>query len=858
ALSNQLLPPQDKSSGNRVTPIMAEAQQFVSEALSKRQILWPSDHDDHGQNVDVQNMQTIASPHASSPLGSVARGPDSLSREPVIAIEMPAIDEPSVLDSPTIADAVPQPAEERHSVLPRSIAVLAKVLPRHSEAAKTTEPAPAEIRVAETQHTTDQVVRRPVHGNPAAWPSTPKLTAQLQSLASTAAHGQSAADASRFASATSVSMTTVRWSKQVADCLTELRSLSRLGEPRAGELIAQLTELADVGLLHAEAMSDREQQIQWLVAAHAVNRRVAVWSPIYQLVTDSSDWVDQPKAGASSNELATIIAHVESDLVQTGDVAGWSQYLMLQEIEDAATGDQSQHRTTVARQALARMQWEGLEPGHADWLDRPSVDQLASTLRIWAGGAVDYASLMNQIERQEADAIDLAAINIADATQTLRFANNPMAIEVARAIDTHYRNANIRTAISQEWIQRMIPTIEPQTVPVRATMFGSRIRGYSQIHSDLDLKLQPSSDRWTFTLNTLGTVKTQSIGRKGITSIATRGDSTFNATTPVEISRDGVAAGDSNADVRGRTRLRGVESSYDNWPLIGRLVRSIAESRYSEIANTSSRNANRRMKTQVTSEIDRRLDTRIDKASTTMNQMVLGPLSRLQLSPQVVDMHTTDERLVARYRLAGQSQIGSFTPRPRAPSDSLVSVQVNQSAINNSLEQVVPSGTPTTIESAFNNTLTMFGREAAEMPEDIPADVMIQFSKSRPITIEIEEGLVWITMRIVELSRGRGPKLRTFIVRAAYRPEIDGLNASLHREGHLRISGPGMSMRERLPIRAIFNKVLSTNRAIPLTLPQLANHPALENSEISQLELRNGWIAMAISDRRPDRVAERP
>ncbi|NND98051.1 MAG: hypothetical protein HKN47_12055, partial [Pirellulaceae bacterium] len=136
ALSNQLLPPQDKSSGARVTPIMAEAQQFVSEALSKRQILWPSDHDDRGQNVDVQNMQTIASQHASSPSGSVAHGADSLSREPVIAIEMPAIDEPSVLDSPTIADAVPQPAEERHSVLPRSIAVLAKVLPRHSEAAK--------------------------------------------------------------------------------------------------------------------------------------------------------------------------------------------------------------------------------------------------------------------------------------------------------------------------------------------------------------------------------------------------------------------------------------------------------------------------------------------------------------------------------------------------------------------------------------------------------------------------------------------------------------------------------------------------------------------------------------------------
>lgn len=136
------------------------------------------------------------------------------------------------------------------------------------------------------------------------------------------------------------------------------------------------------------------------------------------------------------------------------------------------------------------------------------------------------------------------------------------------------------------------------------------------------------------------------------------------------------------------------------------------------------------------------------------------------------------------------------------------------------------------------------------MPSDIPDDVVIQFTKTRPITVEIDDNTVWITMRVVELSRAKGPKLRRFIVRAAYVPEVDGLNARLVRDGHLRISGPGMSMRERLPVRAIFNKVLSPNRSISLTAPALVQHTALQRSQISQLELRDGWLALAISDQR--------
>ena len=86
-------------------------------------------------------------------------------------------------------------------------------------------------------------------------------------------------------------------------------------------------------------------------------------------------------------------------------------------------------------------------------------------------------------------------------------------------------------------------------------------------------------------------------------------------------------------------------------------------------------------------------------------------------------------------------------------------------------------------------------------------------------------------------------------------PEIDGINAHLVRDGHLRISGPGMSMRERLPVRAIFNKVLANSRKFPITVPGLTSRTNTDELMISQLELRDGWIAMAISEVDAPRIA---
>lgn len=788
-------------------------------------------------------------------------------RQPQLRQRQPDVFSPAWLTQPSILAAKNRVLSKRILMRPNTDATTsdrqepASVPDALSGDGRMKAPATVTLGLSDTGHDDTPAVeaqtdnRQEVDRSPAGWPLTRRLDEQLETLSTIALRDRNGRRDQLVSSSPSGSPI-VRWSKDVARTLDELQALPRLGDPRSGVLIDRLIGLGDEGKQQAEALTDREAQIHWLRASHAITRRVAVWRPVWQVTNGSqSTWMVGDDPDEQPISVQDALADVRHDLDSTGDFQGWTNYLLLDEIENASQPDQVEQRTILAQRFLSRLYWHGLDAEQQRWLKSKSITQLAAAVLPWARRAVDYANLLSQIERQENDAIDLAAIQIADAVQTLRFAANPQANSVAEAINTYYRNANVRLALSDKMLKRLLPTIDPLAVPVRTQLFGSRVRGTSRIESDLDVKFKPSPDQWSLELKTLGKVHTRSTGVNGAVAIRTAGDANFVASTPINVTRQGVQIGGSDVEVDGRTNLRGIRTDYDGWPLIGSLVRSIASNRYDSISGPTSRIANQQIQSQVGSEIHSQIDDRMGKATQQLSRMVLGPLGKLELDPRVMDMQTTDQRLLARYRVAGDWQLGAFTPRPRALSSSLMSVQIHQSALNNTLEQLVPRGQPMSIHQMLNESAVMFAQSDMRVPDDIPENVTVQFARTRPITVEIEEGRLWVTLRVVRLRRDDRVDLTNFIVRAAYQPQMQGLQAWLVRDGHLRISGPGMSMRERLPVRAIFNKVLSPNRPFQLTLPKLNEHPAMESLAVSQLELRDGWIGLAISTQDAPRIA---
>jgi hypothetical protein len=469
--------------------------------------------------------------------------------------------------------------------------------------------------------------------------------------------------------------------------------------------------------------------------------------------------------------------------------------------------------------------------------------------------------LLGQLERQESDAIDLGSIDVARATQSLRFASSPDAEAVAQTLNTYYRNANIRVAVSSGLIERMIPAVDSRVQPVRQQILGSDVRGQSFIDSKVDVRLMPSPASWRLQLETNGNVHSKTSSRNGPVLIRNGSDAEFTSVTPLEITRLDAQVGNTGVGVQSQTRIRGIDTDFDAIPLVSTLVREIAMSRYQQLAPIAKQIQNGQIRKSVATEVDKRVNEQIEAASAKFVQHLIGPLGSLGLSPMVVDMQTTADRLTARYRIGGDWQLAAFTPRPRAPSDSLLSVQVHQSVLNNTLETALPAGESVSIKTLIDELRARFAvPEPVALADDddveLSADTIIHFAPTRPITVEIEDDSVWITLRIMRLYSPGSVDLRRFVVRAVYKCEVDGMSASLVRDGHLRISGPGMSMRDRLPARAIFNKVFSTRRALPLVPPALGQHPAMSGLVISQLELRDGWIGLAIGPATADRIAK--
>lgn len=647
-----------------------------------------------------------------------------------------------------------------------------------------------------------------------------------------------------------------RWSDEVRSLLQSLESATRLGDDQVRTVLVSLRRFRSDAFKEAELLATRSEQVALLQAAYAVDRRLAIWEPIYLI--NSGDFPATQHVTDANRSVTETIQGLRSALPETGDQAGWSQFLLVDQIESAASAGDDSIRRDVAQRFMSRLNNPELTAAHRDWMTNGPVGKLKQAIRPWASGAIDYSALLHQIEKAEANTIDLVTTDVAQSINALRFASHPQAMRLANNLDTHYRNANVRLSISDELLENLLPEIPARDVPVRTTLLGSRVTGMSRVSTDLRIRIKPSKSTWEMTLDTIGNVATRSIGRRGPAAVSTSSVNPFNASMSISIKPDDIQVGQPNVNVGGRARLRGINTTYDSWPLIGNLVQSFAESEYMDQASLANRIGRNRIRKELGSEINRTINEKVDAANQRFNQSVLGPLTELQLAPQVIDMSSSETRLIARYRMAGEGQLAAMTPRPRALADNLMSMQVHQSAINNTLEQLVVQETVQPIADVMAECYQLLGIDPSAIPDDIPDDTSIQFANHRPITVEIEDGRVWITMRIIRLQRDR-LRLSNFIVRSAYVPKVDGLDVSLVRDGHLNISGPRMSMRQRLPVRAIFNKVLSPNREIPLTTHAMLAGRVTEATGITQLELRDGWVGMSIGKRSEStEVASRP
>jgi hypothetical protein len=643
---------------------------------------------------------------------------------------------------------------------------------------------------------------------------------------------------------------TNNWAETVEQIVLRLVHEQGLLHPLAPGDLETLQRLAHEAQQIAGQTPDHALAGQLMRVAYAVERRAKVWYAVGACI--AGGW-EQPTAfptdQVARKQLHQVASTLDARLSQSQDRDAWRRYLLMDELLrwSGAPADNWEQGNALAVQILTRLGWERLTAQQRDYLNGEEFRTLSRQLVPWATQPIDYQQLLVDLEQLEQDPTNRCRATLAGVTQTLRVSPYPQQKMAADAINDHYRNANIRLSVSQQLIERMLPDESLEKRPVRQRILGADTRGNSQVRTKLQVKFVPDPHAWHMQLGVFGDMQSATQSSKGPAVFNSTSVAKINSVRTIRMDMHGMQVTADPTQVNSKQYLQSMRTDLDSLPVVGDFFRYVAREQFEQQRGVAQRVVRRMIATETDQEIDRQLGTQLKTGEQQIQNAFVAPMERLGLDPLVVSMSTTEERMMVRYRLASDMQLAAHTARPRAPHDSLLSLQVHQSAINNAIAQLGLSERSWTLPELVEQLAEVFNQGPLALPADVPRDVTIRFAPVRPITVEMLDGKIELTLRVAELEQPDRLRLERFIIRTTYVPVADGMRASLVREGVVSVDGPRLGMRERLPLRAIFGRVFAARSTLNLIHQRWESDPRAQDLAVSQIEVRDGWLGLAIS-----------
>jgi hypothetical protein len=790
------------------------------------------DHDDH-------NPVPVTEPQMA-PIGPLIA--DQITLDPSIH-ETPAIRVPAQPIGPELSDTIDSPlADPVNTPLeaePTAEMRLSATLVRPTQPAPL--PTPIEPQYPSSIEPNPNPIPLPESAAPQnpIWPSPVSLIEQLRATATVAPHA-------------------APWTEQAIIALDRIAAVKSLADPIISQELLNLRQLADQAKPLSQQSGDDQARSKILRAGYSIVRRIVIWDIVHTL------------AGSESSAAAPIVDQhawqhaiegVNSMLQATGAPAAWRKFLFIDRacVEFDSPSQTPAQQRELARDILHRLHSTQLSYEQVKFLSAPAFQSLDRQLQLRAATLPDLSALLAAVENYEHDFGAATARALATEYDLLRWSPDSSVRDLADAVNIYYRNANIRVAISAELANRMIPAQSPQVEAVEDTILGAWVSGQSHTNTKLRVVLVPDKHRWNVGLEAVGEVASDTASSKGPATFYQRGMSMFRARKRLTVDHRGIRLFSAEAEANANNDLDDFETDFDGIPLLGGFIRSIARSQYDSSQPAAKVEVEGKIIGRATTQLDSQVEQQLQKSKQEFQAKVVKPLSEMNLEPTAVEMETTADRLIARYRLAARDEVGAHTPRPQAPSDSMLSVQVHETAMNNILDQLHLHGRRASLVELYKEMSTRFvpGRKV-EVPEDLPEDVFVTFATDDPIRVDCQDGRVRLTIHLKELAQeGTKNRWTNFTVRAYYAPSADQLDANLYRDGIIELIGDDrpLPIGQRTALTAIFARVLSRNRKLHVINKQIAEAPQLRDQQVTQFVIHDGWIGVALGPKTPGRQA---
>ena len=142
----------------------------------------------------------------------------------------------------------------------------------------------------------------------------------------------------------------------------------------------------------------------------------------------------------------------------------------------------------------------------AVYVESAPIVALQTSLHSWAAEAVDPQTLLADLERYEQTDTSTDARQLADDCRHLSWSPDPAVRRLGAVVDEHYRNANVRLAVSAAFLNRFVPQPAAQVAPFRDVIVGADVTGRSTTMTKLTVLLVPDPQRLRLGLEAHGVV----------------------------------------------------------------------------------------------------------------------------------------------------------------------------------------------------------------------------------------------------------------------------------------------------------------------------------------------------------------
>ena len=468
----------------------------------------------------------------------------------------------------------------------------------------------------------------------------------------------------------------------------------------------------------------------------------------------------------------------------------------------------------------------------------------------------DAGRLMESLERYEISRNTSDASFVKEALRSVESSPLVGAKMVVRSVTDHYLSPNMRIAIHRDFAEKLLPDTDEKDGPFAEVINGRVVRGNRKVVRTTTVQFAPNHDEVAMVLEVHGDIASRSTTNAGPAKFSSQTASKFVVRKPISISSQGLLLGPATGAASNNSRLAGIQTSFDSVPVMRSLARSLAKSQHDNQLPEVNREIINKIIARACRETDERAEPEFTAAAERIRERLWMPLVKLGLDPTPVVLESTPSIATIRLRLAADNQVAAHTPRPRAPTDARLSMQLHESALNNALERLTVAGQSFFLEDLVVHICNRIGIEAS-VPEDLPEGVEVTFEGSEPVRITCKDGLVQVRVALDAIETSRR-SWYDVIAQVSYSPVVSGSQVFLERDGPIRIGGPGHQGRLELGLRTIFGKIFPKEKPIPIVPDRIVTNPRLDGTRVVQAVSHDGWFALALATREPPATVSTP